>query len=102
MHENLIKLIKEIRELDQKAEEYINKLVYPIDMFMVDNEHSNCQSLIQSKLMREVFGDMYEDVTWFLYEWKPGYTITTGANTPEEKTYVIETEENYYKYLEAQ
>lgn len=98
MDAKLIQLVREIRELDTEADTYAQKVVYPIDMFLLDNEYANCQALIQSKLMRVVFGDMYEDVTWFLYEWKPGFTIDVQGFD----TFTINTEEDYYKYLETQ
>lgn len=97
MDKKLINLVRKIKDLDTQAIEYINKVMYPIDCFILDNEYSNCNALIQSALLKQVFGDMYEDISWFLYEWKPGYTIGVG-----DVTYVINSEEDYYKYLETQ
>lgn len=98
MDKKLIQLVREIKELDNTAKNYINKLITPIDSFLVDNEYSRCNRIIQRKLLNEVFGDMYEDILWFLHEWQPGFTIEVRGLP----IFIINTEEDYYKYLETQ
>lgn len=95
MDENQIQLVKEIRELDQQASTYLIKLPSLIDTFIIDNEYANCQSRIQSILMQSIFGEVYDDICWFLYEWQPGYTIEVLGGT----VYILNTEEDYYNYL---
>ena len=31
--------------------------------------------IIKDKLMKVAFGEHYQSVEWFLYEWKPGFEV---------------------------
>jgi hypothetical protein len=47
-----------------------------------------------------LFGVNTEEVVWFLYEWKPGNKEPQIFLADGTKI-VLETEEQYYKYLES-
>lgn len=96
MNKELIDLIKEIRVLDAQGEAYLSTIPTPFDMILVENDFQIANYKIQNILMRQVFGNTYEDICWFLYEWKPGYSIKTQDGVE----YTFNTEEDYYKYLE--
>lgn len=98
MKKELIDLVKELRALDIRGQAYLSTIPYPFDMAMVDNEYQHMNTAAQAILMKAVFGDLYEDVYWFFYEWHPGFSMTTADGVE----YVFNTEEDYYKYLETQ
>lgn len=98
MDAKLIELVRKIKDLEKSGDKYLTTLPGIFNMLLIDNEYSVSKDLIQAVLMRNIFADMYDDVTWFLYEWRPGFSITTQDGTE----YIINTEEEYYKYLENQ
>ena len=61
-----------------------------------DNEHSNSQSLCLDKVLILVLDTyIYEEIQWFIYDWKPGFTITVDNRAP----YTIFTVEDYLEYV---
>lgn len=99
MRQELIELVKELKRLDIQAENYISKLPSEFSIIF-DNDYTNCKGLMFDKTAQILFGSMYEDIMWFLYEWKPG-NKKPQIWLADGTTYVLETEEDYYKYLET-
>lgn len=98
MKKDKIDLVRKIKGLNILGDAYLNTLSAPFDTVLIDNEYQDTNGRIQDLLMRRVFGDLYEDVSWFLYEWQPGFNIKTEKGVE----YTFNTEEDYYKYLETQ
>jgi len=70
-------LFREIYKLHQEAEEYLNKL--PDDIkhsgYIFDNGYTNPLMIMKDKLMEVAFGEHYQSIEWFLYDWQPGYGV---------------------------
>ena len=97
MKTKLIEVVRQLKELDTLAQEYISKVPTGFDV-IYDNDYANTLGQINDVLVQALFKDYSADIFWFLYEWKP------GKNTPqiilEDGTEIIlETEEDYYQYL---
>jgi len=83
-------LFREIYKLYQEAEEYLNKL--PDDIrysgYIFDNGCINPLMIMKDRLMEAAFGEHYQSVEWFLYEWQPGYEV--GVDGVETKIHNID------------
>lgn len=76
-------LFRKIYKLQQEADTYIEKVPTDISTSYIDNGFVNSILMIKDLLMEEVFGEHYQSVEWFLYEWQPGYEVRfeeKGAN----------------------
>ena len=72
-------LFRKIYKLQQEADAYIEKVPTDISISYIDNGFINSILIIKDLLMEEVFGEHYQSVEWFLYEWQPGYEVE-GTN----------------------
>lgn len=97
MNEEQIELLKAVRALRIEADEYIDKLPHDLAFILIDNGYANAVSMIGDKTLKMIFGDMYEEISWFLYEFKPKDTpqIWLADKTP----IIINSDEDYYEYL---
>jgi hypothetical protein len=70
-------LFRDIYKLQQEADEYIKKLPSDIKRsgIIFDNGYFVPQMIIKDKLMEAAFGEHYQSVEWFLYEWEPGFEV---------------------------
>lgn len=74
-------------------ESYLDSLPSNFSELIVDNPHTNQMSITNDMLVEELFSDMTDHVMWYLYEWKPGYSIEENG-----VTYII----NFHKdFVEA-
>lgn len=88
----LIRIIKEQRKV---GNDWLDNINYQIRTVFFDNSYTDSLHKQVDLLMRATFKDIYEEVDWFLYEWKPGYQIIN----PNGKEYVINDVDDYIKYL---
>ena len=75
---NKEQLFHELYESKLKEEAYIDSIPSDISTAFVDNEYANSISVTNEKLIKYIFGDSFDSILWFLYEWKPGYKV--GSN----------------------
>lgn len=94
---SLIELVKKLKKLDNEAEAYLDKLPSEFNI-VFDNTYTSSRGRMLDITMIELFGGMYEDVAWFLYEWKPG-NKKPCTWLADGTAYIFETEDDYYKYL---
>lgn len=94
----LIEVVKKLKALDTKGNDYVNSLPQPFDMCVIDNDYSS--SLISSFhiMLKEIFKEHEEDIAWFLYEWKPG-NKEPQIWLADGTAIIVETEDQYYEYL---
>lgn len=97
MKPELIELVKVLRKLRLEADEYIDKVPNDLSIYIMDNTYANALGIMNDRLLEAVFGDAYEDVSWFLYEFRPKGTpqIWLADGTPITLT----CDEDYYEYL---
>ncbi len=94
---NKLALLKQLRELQTKTNEYVDSLSNDIGTFLIDNKYSDGINRMNDLLIDAAFGDLSYDASYFLYEWRPGFNITEADGTE----WVLDTEEDYYKYFGA-
>ena len=98
MKKSLINIIRTIREVNLEQDAYMAGIPGDISSAVFDNRYAELQDRKATLLMRKVFKDSYEDVVWFLYEFRPGSSgphlvLADGAE------YTFNTDEDYYAYL---
>lgn len=101
MKQELIDVVRKIRKLNKRQEEYVDKLPVDIQDMFLDNAYVNDLSMKNDILMSALFGPVVvEDIFWFIYEYKqgsPGPHVTIDS----EDTITFNTDEDFYKYLEG-
>ena len=82
-----------------KQAKYLERIPDDIVNGVFDNEHANLGSNALDRILRVyVPADLLLELDWFVYEWKPGYTITT-VDCIE---YVINTKDEFFDYLDKE
>jgi hypothetical protein len=100
MNKQLIDLVKKLKELDVTADVYLQSIPKDINPAFFDNGYVNALQLQKDMLIDVMFGDMAEDVSWFLYEFEAGKSAGPHCITAGGTEYTYHTNEDYYKYLE--
>lgn len=99
---NLVDLVRELRKQQIGGTEYLSTLPYEFRTLLIENKHAESMWEAQSLLMKAAFGEWYEDVYWFLYEFTPGSSPGPHLVLGDGTEYVFNTDEDYYAYLIAQ
>lgn len=93
------KLLTDIYSLHQELEAYNTKM-HQLDRgfsnYLIESPAVLISNRISDKLMTALFGEMLEDVLWFLYDWKEGYEIEVDG-----KKYIINNLDDYLAYVKA-
>jgi len=69
-------LFRKIYELNKQSDIYIKNIPNAISSVIFDNGYVEPQNKIKDILMEVVFGEHCESIEWFLYEWRPGYSVS--------------------------
>ena len=95
-----VSVARELRGLMLQQSAYIESLPKHVREFVFDNDYTALQDRQNALLSEAFFGDMYEDVAWFLYEFVPG---SKGPHVTLEdgQEFTFNADEDYYSYLEA-
>ena len=91
-----LELLKNLRELQKVEDAYFDSLPRDISMAFIENGYTEALYKANALLMQEAFGDLAEEVGWFMYEWKPGYSLVEADGTE----WTFEDDEAYYKHFE--
>lgn len=54
----------------------LNKYPNNYSAFLFDDDYFNDTLMLNSYLLEKLLGSEYDCVSWFLWDWKPGYTVT--------------------------
>lgn len=97
MKSKKIELLRVVRKLRLEADEYIDKVPNDLSIYIMDNTYANSLGIMIDRLLEAVFKDMYEEVSWFLYEFTPKDTpqIWLADKTP----ITLLCDEDFYEYL---
>ncbi len=91
--EDFAEIVSKLRSNHEVREDYsdsISELDYCLSLYVIDNKYTNSVCMENDFLIQQLFGELTDHVCWFLYEWKPGYSI--GDNGVD---YVIETVQDF-------
>lgn len=99
MKKELIDLLKLIRKCEKRKDAYLDKLPIGLNVAFIENDMHDAQTEVQCELMKAVFGDLYDEVAWFLWDLN---MTSEGPHIVEAdgKMWTFKTDEDYYKYLE--
>lgn len=87
-------LLQYLVKSHKESHDWLEQLPRDIQSAFYENTYVNNILLDQDRLLKFAVGDLYEDIQWFLYDWKPGFEIQVN-----ETEYIIETLDDYINYL---
>lgn len=85
--------------LELTKEQYINSIPKDISAAIFDNTYQENTTKQFELLFGHVFGDMANDVFWFLYECKPSRCNTIISNGTE---YIVKSLDDYLLYAKQE
>ncbi len=91
---------KYVYKLSKFADEYTENLRNADAMFanyIEENDKVEILYQINDKLMHILFGDMVDDIFWFMYEWKAGMDFEI-----EDRNFVINNIDDFCNYIEQE
>ena len=89
------KLIQNIQEQRKVGYDWLNNINYQIRTVFFDNSYTESLHKQVDLLMRATFKDIYEEVYWFIMDWREGFTITNK----DGKDYIINNLDDFIQYL---
>lgn len=99
MNEQLISIVRKLKDWDTEQEQYIETVPPDIRSIFFDNQYINLLCMQKDALINQLFGDMADDVMWFLYEFEAGKSAGPHCILADGTQYVYNTNEDYYRYL---
>ena len=102
MKQELIEVVKQLRINSKRQDAYIDSIPREFQELLLDNTYSNLAGMQCDVLLKALVGDMYEDISWFLYEFTAGKSKGPHCITEDGTEYTYKTDEDYYRYLETQ
>jgi hypothetical protein len=81
--------------------QYLDSIPPDINSVFFDNAYVNNLAMQRDVLIEELFGDMAEDVFWFLYEFEAGKSPGPHLILADGIKYTFVTDESYYEYLKS-
>lgn len=100
MKAELINVVRQLKALDNAANVYLDSVPREFTGIMVDNPYAESQWNMIKVLCTEMFGDMYDDIDWFLTAWDAERNNKFWL--ADDTEIVINTAEDYYEYLKGQ
>jgi len=74
---------------------YIDSIPRDIVSAFFDNEYVNNIAITAENTLITLLGpDLYDEYTWFFWDWKPGYTIEI-----QDHKYIINNIDDFMEYL---
>lgn len=76
--EEFDKIIKSIKTLQLKKDDHLSrmdKVDSNLCLFVCENVYNDTQEKLIDVLMSAVFGKLMEHVYWYLWDWKPGFSV---------------------------
>lgn len=92
----LREFLVEYRKTQTKGQEWLDTVPRDINSAFYDNPFVESFYANNELLMRAAFGELYEDIYWFLEEWHPSIGKIT---MPDETSYDIQNVDDYILYL---
>jgi len=102
MKPELIEIVKEIKRRTNLNNAYLDTVPSEFIGCVYDNDYANNNGVIADIMAKALFGDMYDEIGWFWYEWKPNNATTPHLILVDGTEYIFNTEEQYYVYLRGQ
>jgi len=78
---NREKIFRKLYAEQLRRDKWLDNVPSDINDVFFNNEYVDSLYSVNSLLMDEVFDEYAESVSWFLYEWKPGYEVEVDGKT---------------------
>jgi hypothetical protein len=102
MKTELIDVLKKIRKLNTDQDSYLDSVPRDLRCSVFDNKFAELEGLKYDMLMQTLFGDLYEDVCWFLYEFNPNnLSINSPHIVDNDKEYTFKSDDDVYEYFKT-
>ena len=88
-------LLQQLRSHQRQRDAYLAAVPRDLRQAVYDNEFCGSLEASNDLLTAAAFGDAYEDVQWFLYEMRPGYSITEADGSQ----HVFNSDADFYIYF---
>ena len=92
---NVKYIISEIIRLDQEGDAWLETINSQVRDSFYDNGYTNILYKQREMLLKFIFKNLYEEVYWFVYDWREGFTITNK----DGKDYIINNLDDFIQYL---
>lgn len=101
--EQFEKLVRFLHARNQADAEYLHPLPSQLSEVLATNPLTESLYSQVALLSETVFGELWHDVQWFLFDWKPGFCIEiTATATNPKRSYTIQSIEDYLSYAKAE
>lgn len=94
-------LFRNLVKLYATSDSWLNTVPREINSVFFDNPAMDAMYNANTMLIREYFGEHAEAVEWFIYEWKPGYTVRAPESQDEIPINSIDEYVAYMKLYEG-
>jgi len=99
-YDTFVEVVSTLYENRKKQKRYLDDLRKieggsGICEFVFENTYIELESKSNDLLMKAFFGNLVDDVYWFLYDWEKGFTITVN-----NRQFVINSIDDYFKYAD--
>lgn len=92
------RVIETLQASNERQSKFLEKLPRGFGEALFDNTYVDAFIETQAFLLEELLGEeLFDEVSWFLYDWAPGYDIVS-----QQSSYKIENLEDFIKYLKAE
>jgi hypothetical protein len=88
--------------LRASAERVLAQLPSEFGEFVVTNSYTDLIEQQKELALRLAFGAFWEDVSWFLYDWRPGFHISVPSDNGTSIKYVINNIDDYLDYAKKE
>jgi len=95
-------LVRELHASNQKADAYLRALPVEVSRLLFENAHAQQLNHQQELLAAAAFGPWWPDVSWFLYEWQPGFSVTCADEAGGKREYEMQSVDDYLDYAKAE
>ena len=96
-------ILSKLKDLDQGGNQWLSSVPREIDAAFFDNPFVDSLNRQNELLLQAVFGELYSEVEWFLYEFDPkakeSLRTITMADTGQK--FVITDVDSFVQYLVA-
>lgn len=102
--EQKIKLFRLLHKSNQTSDMFLDSIPSSINSVFFDNPHVEELYEMNSTMRRMIFGKDTESIEWFLYEWRPGLTVSAvvsepGAGIEATKICIINNIDEYIDWI---
>ena len=92
---NVKHLLSEIIRLDKEGDAWLETVPSAIRDSFYDNGYTETFYKQKELMLKFIFKNLYEEIFWFLYDWRKGFTITNK----DGKEYIINNLDDFVQYL---